>query len=242
VRRLTLAWMILALVIVGCRGGGGETSSTRETIDSQAILSNAAELMQATETFSLEVQVEGAPFDFSIDLGSGVVDVRFIRAIGQFINPSEVQARVNVRAGGNLEITIYANGEDQWFRAPLVGWLHEDFADGFDPSRIIREGGGFEAAVGALRDLEYIDSPSINGISTHHFSGNAYGPDLTDLLVGLIEIEGDVPVQVYTHQETGYPVRLIIETEVENSDDKTRWIVDIFDINAPDSIERPQDT
>ncbi len=245
-KRLTLTWLIIILVVAACSGGGGSQESTEEAIDPQAILSNAAELMQATDTFSLEVQVEGAPFDFSINLGTGVVDVRFIRAIGQFINPTEVQAQVNVRAGGNLEITIYAEGENQWFRAPLVGWINEDFAEGFDPSRIIREGGGFEAAVGALRDLDYVGRPSINGVGTYHFSGNADGPGLTDLLVGLIEIEGEVPVQVFVNRETGYPVRLIIETDPQTteqtSEEKTRWIVDVFDINAPDTIERPQES
>ncbi|TVR20644.1 MAG: LppX_LprAFG lipoprotein [Anaerolineaceae bacterium] len=245
VKRLTAIMMIaslLAVILAACGNDNG--NDAEETIDPAAILSHAAELMQETDTFSLEVLTDGAPFDFAIDLGVGLVNVRFIRAIGQFINPSEVQARVNVRSGGSLEITIYADGEDQWFRAPLVGWVNQDFADGFDPSRIIQEGGGFEAAVGALRDLRYMGHETINGIGTYHFGGNADGSGLTDLLVGLIEIEGEVPVEVFVHRETNYPVRLIIDTIPQTVDevtdgDITRWIVDVFDINAPDEIERP---
>jgi hypothetical protein len=241
VKRLIVIWFIILMAIVGC-SGNNQPEPDETTIDPAAILSNAAELMKKASTFSLEVVIEGAPFNFSIDLGEGTINVGFLRAIGQFINPSEIQARVNVRAGGNIELSIYASNEDQWFRAPLVGWVNQDFATGFNPARIIREGGGFEAAVGALRDLTYLGLTGINGITSYHFKGEAAGEKLTDLLVGLIEIAGDVPVEVFVDQETGYPVRLIIETTPAPDDtheESTNWIVDIFDINKPDSIDRP---
>lgn len=240
-KRLIVIGFIILMSIVAC-SGNNTPKPDETTIDPDAILSNAAELMKHTATFSLEVQIEGAPFNFSIDLGNGTLNVGFLRAIGQFINPSEIQARVNVRAGGNVELTIYAHNDDQWFRAPLVGWVNEDFATGFDPSRIIREGGGFEAAVGALRNLTYLGLTGVNGISSYHFRGVAAGENITDLLVGLIEITGNVPVDVFVNQETGYPVRLIIETTPhpdETHEENTNWVVDIFDINKPDAIERP---
>jgi hypothetical protein len=239
VKRLIVIWFIILMITVAC-SGKGEPQPDERTVDPVAILANAANLMKQTTTFSLEVQIEGAPFEFSIDLGNGTISVGFIRAIGQFITPSELQARVNVRAGGNIELTIYAKDDDQWFRAPLVGWVNQDFATGFDPSRIIRDGGGFEAAVNSLRHITYLGLRGINGTSTYHFRGEAAGENLTDLLVGLIEITGNVPVDIFVDQNTGYPVRLIIETESEIApEENTNWIVDIFDINKPDSIERP---
>lgn len=240
-KRLIIIWLIILIAIVAC-SGKNDQELDETAIDPVTILANAAQLMKKTSTFSLEVQIEGAPFNFSIDLGNGSVNVGFIRAIGQFITPSELQARVNVRAGGNIELSIYAKDEDQWFRAPLVGWVNQDFAEGFNPSRIIREGGGFEAAVGALRNLTFIGLKGINGINAYHFQGEAAGENLTDLLVGLIEITGDVPVEVFVDQATGYPVRLVIETTPTPEDtheENTNWVVDIFDINNPDSIERP---
>ena len=240
--RLTyLLLIILALLMAACNSDGNDDDTAPP--DPRAMLEQAADLMQKANTFSLEVIQEGAPFAFDIDLGEGVISVRFNRAIGQFVAPGEVQASVSVRAGLPIELMIYANGSDQWYNAPLIGWVNQDFAEGFDPTRIIREGGGFEAAVGALEELNYEGRDSINGVGTYHFSGRANGIGLTDLLVGLIEIQGFVPVDVFIDRETGYPVRLIIrqpETATEEVQEDTRWQVDVFDINAEDEIIRPQ--
>jgi hypothetical protein len=240
-RLIAILMITLSLTLAGCDTGGDDEIPPPE--DPRALLEDSASLMQEADTFRLEVTVEGAPFNFLIDLGDGEQDVRFNRAIGQFVNPGEVEATVSVNAGATFDIAIYADGPEQWFRAPLIGWINSDFASGFDPSRIIKEGGGFEAAVAALREIVYEGISTVDGIGTFHFSGIATGSGLTDLLVGLLEIQGDVPVDVYINRENSYPVRLIIrvpETETDQEPEGTQWVVDVFDINEPDEISRPE--
>jgi hypothetical protein len=241
-RLTTVLFIILTLTVAACSGGGDDEDNAPPP-DPRAMLQRAADLMQEAETFSLEVIQAGAPFIFEIDLGEGVIGVRFNRAIGQFVQPGEVLADVSVRAGLPIDMMIYANGPDQWYNAPLIGWINEDFAEDFDPTRMVRDDGGFESAVGALQALNYEGRDTINGVGTYHFSGEADGLGLSDLLVGLIVIEGIVPVDVHIDRETGYPVRLIIEqpgTATEDHPENTRWQVDVFGINADDEIVRPQ--
>ncbi|MFW5748749.1 MAG: LppX_LprAFG lipoprotein [Chloroflexota bacterium] len=238
--RITPVLLLIAILVLAACGGDAEEDEIPQ--DPQALLRDAATLIQEAETFRLEVIPSGAPFVFLIDLGDGSAEVQFNRAIGQYAAPDEIQATINVTTGVPIDIEIYADGAEQWFRAPLIGWVNEDFAPLFDPARLLAEGGGFEVALAALRNLEYIGRETINGIATHHLSGSAEGAGVTDLLVGLIEIEGDVPIDVFLDRATGYPVRLVIEqpgTAIETAPNTT-WQVDVFDVNAPDEIARPE--
>ncbi|MEM6285334.1 MAG: hypothetical protein AAF787_24305, partial [Chloroflexota bacterium] len=75
-----------------------------------------------------------------------------------------------------------------------------------------------------------------------HMTGRADGQAVTDLLVGLIEPEGEVLLNVYIHAEDNTPVRLIITmpgTETEEVPEPTQWIVDVYDFNEPVTIDGP---
>lgn len=237
-RILTLAGLLLALILVGCTGGS-EDAGPPPNVDET--LHNAAELISAAETFKLEIIPFGAPFDFSIDLGEGEVKVRFNRAIGQFIAPNEVGAEVTVDMGANVDLRIYAREDDQWYRPPLVGWINAYFAEGFDPSRVLDDQLGFQALLDTLSGVSYVGYEDINGTGTYHFEAMADGEAVSSLLM-LIEMEGQVPVDVFISRNTGYPVRVEVEhpdTATED-DPNTVWRVDVFDINEADTLVRPQ--
>ncbi|GAB4311835.1 MAG: hypothetical protein Kow00117_04900 [Phototrophicales bacterium] len=235
--------MIFILMLAACNGGNEDepAPNVHELID------RAAALMQDAQTFSLEIIAEGAPFVFLIEPpGIDPIEVSFNRAIGQYVTPGEIYATVNVNVGRlTLDAVVYANGDDQWFQIPpLVGWVNSDFAEGFNPTRLVGADSGFRAALVSIVDLEYVGRESINGVGVYHIAGTANGEDISNLLLsGLIDdMTGIVPVQIYLHQETGYPVRLIVEQPgtATETDPNTTWKVDVFDINEPSTIVPPE--
>jgi hypothetical protein len=59
----------------------------------------------------------------------------------------------------------------------------------------------------------------------------------------LLDIQGSVPVDVYINRDNMLPVRLVVtqpETASEQHPDPTRWIIDVFDINADPALQPPQ--
>jgi hypothetical protein len=240
-RRISVILIIMLLLIAGCTGG--DSDEPEPTPDADVALANAAELISTVESFKLEIIPYGAPFDFGIDLGDGSVRVRFNRAIGQFIAPDEVGAEVSVRLGSpNIDINIYAQGDNQWYQAPLIGWINGYFAEGFNPARLLDETTGFQAMLSTLRDLEFVGRKSINGVNTDHYAAIADGVSVSNLLM-LIELEGLVPVDVFINPDTGYPVRVVVDQERPAEDGETdvvtEWQVDVFDIDAEDDLSRP---
>lgn len=240
--------LVAVLLIAACTGDDSGDSNIEPTPEPDVALATAAELISEVDSFKLEIIPYGAPFDFGIDLGDGTVRVRFNRAIGQFIAPNEVGAEVSVQLGSpNIDINIYAQGDDQWYQAPLIGWINGYFAEGFNPGRLLDETTGFQAMLSTLRDLQFVDNTNINGVDTYHYKAIADGVSVSNLLM-LIELEGLVPVDVFIDQNTGYPVRVIVdqerpaEADTETGDDATvvtEWQVDVFDVNAEDDLSRP---
>lgn len=241
-RRLIVLWLILVLAACGSGKSDDETPP-----DVEILVSDAAQLMQDAETFSLEITTEGASFGFFIEPpGIDPVEVSFNRAIGQYATPGEIYATVNVGVGRlTLDAVVYANGEDQWFKIPpIVDWVNSDFAEDFNPTRLVGGDSGFRAALTSIVDLLYVGRESINGTGVYHISGTADGEDISNLLLsGLIDdMVGIVPVEIYLHRDTGYPVRLVVEQPGTATDTlpNTTWTVDVFDINKPSEIVPPE--
>jgi hypothetical protein len=238
-RSLSVCLVLIALLITACQ----DSDDTVSPPDTQETLREAAQLISEAETFSLEVVRTGALYVFDIDLGDGVVEVGFNRAIGQFISPDEIGVDVTVSLDSrSLEIPIYADGPVQWYKPPLLPWVQDDFAEGFNPAVLQDEDTGFQTVLSSLVEINYEEATSINGVPAYHFTALAEGEGVSSLIVGLIDLEGLVPVDVYIHRETGYPVRVIVEQpNTANEDDpNTRWQIDIFDYNAEVDIERPE--
>lgn len=244
-------WILLLLAAIGLAGcAGGET--TTPTLEPRTLLTDAATKIRASDTFRLYVLQEGAPYDFLIAVDENATEamtVQFRLAEGQYVAPDELQATASVRVGGlgaTIEIEIYADGEDQWFRVPTLAipWQNRPFAPGFDPIALIGEDTGFEAALSSLVELEFVGNVSLeDGQPVYHLRGIADGAKVGALVVGLLDIQGSVPVDVYINRDNMLPVRLVVtqpETASERYPDPTRWIIDVFDINADPALQPPQ--
>jgi hypothetical protein len=243
VLRIISILLVVLIVVTGCQGSEAPDAPP----DPLQLLIDAADNIRSSESFRLYVIQQGAPYFFAIAPSvSELMSVRFRLAQAQYVAPDTIFATASIIAGGlTMEVEIYSEGDDQWFRIPAlsVPWQNEDFAPGFNPVTLIAEDSGFQAALTALESLEFVGSENLeDGTPVYHLTGTAHGPDVTALVVGLIEAEGTLPVDVYIHRETGYPVRIVLtqpETITEENPDPTRWVIDVFDVNAEPEITPP---
>lgn len=236
------AAVLLLLMLAAC--GGSENATAVPTQDPILMVQTAAENIRSADTFRIDV-IQSGP-DYAINTGYG--NVTFRRATAQYVSPGTMQAAVRVSAAGlPVDVDVYSRGEDQWYRAIWTGgnWLHETFAPGFDPQTLIAEDTGFQAAMSAVIGLNLVGEETLdNGANVYHLNGTADGAAVNALLVGLIETQGDVGVDLYIDRATGYPVRFILTETVFNGEgtpapEPRLWIIDVTDINAPTQLEAP---
>lgn len=210
-RRLFPLMMFFALIISACNGGSPPANTTpTPTPDPLVLVMEAAENIRAAETFRLNVSQTGPDYAILTDYGS----VIFRRADAQYVAPGVMQAAVRVGALGlTIDIDVFARGADQWFRAIWTGnsWLHAAFSPGFNPEALIAEETGFQAAVDSVTALTYVGETALeNGRQVLHIRGTADGASMNALLIGLIQMVGEVGVEVYIDAETRFPVRFVL--------------------------------
>lgn len=243
VRMWTILLLAAALLLAACNGDDDPPP------DPVALLTEAANNIRSADTFRMEARHSGAPYLVSVyldeatsGLAQTAAQVAFRRAIAQYVAPDTLQADVSIILGGiTTSLSVFSRGDDQWFKLPVTRWIDGDFAPGFNPRTLIAEDTGFQAALAALTDLDYRGTTSLeDGTGVYHLHGTANGPDVTALLVGLIEAEGLVPVDVYISQDTRYPVRLVIVQPETDAVDPTTWTIDVYDINADPALTPPE--
>ncbi len=124
-------------------------------------------------------------------------------------------------------------------------WVHAPFAPGFNPTALIAKDSGFQRALSSLEKLEYIGSESlIDGTPVYHLRGEANGEVVTDLLVGLIETDDDVIIDVYVHRESKLPSLVVVThpgTATEDQPEDSAWRVEVYDVNGETNIEYPEE-
>jgi hypothetical protein len=229
------------LVLLGGCASAAEPTAT--PADPLALVTDAATAIRSADTFRMIVDQAGPTYPIETEFGS----VAFRRADAQYAAPDTLQAALAVLAlGARLDVDVFARGENQWFRAPLwTGdqWLNATFAPGFNPQTLIAEDAGFQAAVDAARDLEIVGETQLeSGQNVTHVRGRADGPALNGLLVGLIQMQGEVQVDVFIDRETGLPARFVLTEPVEGEDEPRVWTLDILDVNAPAELDDPEAT
>ncbi len=237
---LVVSTALLVLLASAC---GGAPAVTPPPQDPMVLVTEAADAIRAADTFRMIVDQAGPPYLIDTDFGS----VSFRRADAQYAAPDTLQAALAVLAlGARLDVDVFARGSEQWFRAPLwTGdlWLHATFAPGFNPEVLIAQDAGFRAAVDAARNLEIVGETQLeNGQNVIHVRGTADGPALNGLLVGLIQMQGEVGVEVYVDRATRLPARFVLTEAVEGESEPRVWTLDILDINEPMTMDDPEAT
>lgn len=241
--------LTLLLVLASC-SPSDSSSSTATPIDPLTLVTEAANLIRAVETFRLDVNQEGPDYI----IGTVYANVYYRRATAQYVAPGVMQADVSVIepiTGLRIDVGVYAEGANQWYRAIWTGnnWVNEAFAAGFNPEALIAEDTGFNAALNAIIDIAYVGEETLDsGANVHHVRGNAHGEDVNALLVGLIETSGDVTVDLYIDRVSLYPVRITITEENSpwavtpepgEAAEPVLWIMDIYAINEPAQLDVP---
>ncbi len=232
--------VFFVLFLAAC---SGETA-TEPPPDPLALVTEAGDNIRASETFRMEVLSTGAPYAVQTDFGA---DVFFRQARAQYVAPETMQGNVRlIVAGIPADVDIFSRGDEQWYRnTVLTGgeWLNQPFAQGFNPQALIADDTGFQAALNALIDLEYVGETNLeDDTRVHHLKGTADGTDISALLAGIIMVQGNTEVDVYVDREQRVPVRFVIrlpETVTEDEPVPTTWTVDVYDINAEPQLDAP---
>ena len=236
-QRLALMLILLTTVLSAC-----QSTPANPPPDALVLVTEAGDNIRASETFRLEVLSSGAPYPVQTDFGP---DVLFRQIKAQYIAPDMLRGSARlIVAGIPADVEIFAEGTDQWFRnAVLTGgsWANQQFAPGFNPQSLIADDTGFQAALQALIELEYLGETTLeDGINAYHLRGIARGADIGSLLASLVMIEGNPQVDVYIDREHRVPVRFIITLPPAEADaESTVWTLDVYDINAEPELDIP---
>lgn len=237
VYRLFFLGLVLSL-LAGCQGAAPEPPP-----DPLDVITTASENVRQLETFRMIVEQTGAPYFIPTELGNAL----FRRAEAAYVLPDQLAAEVRLSVQGiPALVDIYSRGADQWFRNEILTfgqWVNAPYSPGFNPETLIAEETGFQAALAALIDMEYIDTVTLeSGVPAYHLNATAEGENVTALLAELIILTGEVEVDVYVDHEAILPVRFVIvdpDTVTEENPEPTTWLIDIYDFNADIELEVP---
>jgi hypothetical protein len=238
--RLCCALIIILGVLTAC----GDTTPRPEEIitDPQATLEQAVENIRLQSTFRLLIEQLGAEYAFSVSLNAGISQLSATMRYGtaQYVAPDNMYARVKLTIGGLPPqlIGLYAQGMTQWFSLAGGSWINFPIAAGFDPGELVKEDGGFNKALGQLRDIQFMGIEYlIDGSRTQHIRGFANGDVINDLMFNLLDVQNDnVIVDVYLDPIRNLPLKISVtipntKTEAEPKD--TQWSIELYDFNEP---------
>lgn len=247
--RTALPALLLAWLLVAGLSACAPTATPEAPPDPMALVNEAVTNMRAAQTFRIAVTEAGPDYKVFTEFAT----VFFRQAIAQYVAPGMMQATVRVLAAGlPVEIQVFSNGADQWYRAIWTAnqWVNQKFAPDFNPETLISENSGFQAALKAMIELRYAGIETLeSGAQTFHLTATANGPDMSALFGGLIAPVGIVGVDVYIDQTTRAPVRFlvtehnspfVVTPESGQKDEPVVWTIDLYDVNAPSEISTPE--
>ncbi|HXF97276.1 MAG TPA: LppX_LprAFG lipoprotein [Gaiellaceae bacterium] len=225
--RLLALGGILALLLAGCGGGGGEAELSAAEIVARAV----------------ERTGEVKSFHFALDLGQAPLQgagLRIEKAEGDVVVPDRVRASFSGTFGGiALESELVIVGEDDFLKDPLTGrWRRLEIAtsplDYFDPAR------GVLAVMRALEDLELAGTEQVGGVDAYRLTATASARDVSPLLA--VEPSGRrVPVELWVGSEDFLLRRLRVEGPVaEGEPEDVVRTVDVSRFDEPVRIEKPE--
>lgn len=244
-RILTMMLLVCGL-LVACSPA---TSDLPTISDPTASLRQAVEQIRATETFRILIEQTGVAYRFQVSLDAGTTFVSAImrRGEAQFIVPDELYATVRLEVAPlpAVNTEIFAKASNQFFRLAGGDWINFPIAEGFDPSELVRDDGGFSQALGQLRDLQYMGTDTlIDGTVAQHIRGTANGDTINDLMFNLLALTQDnIQVDVYLDSQTNFPLRMLLTLPgtASATEGDTQWNIELYDMNAPARIRAGDD-
>jgi hypothetical protein len=239
--RILVGLVSLSLLLAAC--GGAPEATPTQAPDPRALLSRAADDIQAVSALRFKLQLTGAPaFIDDADL------ISFGSADGVYVAPDKISAKVSAAVAGVAgQIDIVAVGSDQYMKHLLLTanrWLNMQFSPGFNADTLIRGDLGIKYALNALTDLTYHGVVDLFGTQVHHISGTASVADISAVTVNLIRGTGSANAEIYINVATGQVERIVLvqpETVTDQHPEPTTWIMELFDYGDRSiSVEVPQ--
>jgi len=244
VQRLAIILLIFMVILAGCNGNTTQEAAATPVPDQ--LVQQAAANARTVNTLKLTINRTGAVYLFAADMGT----VTFNRLEGQYVAPDTIQAKVRVMLGTlPLDIDVFAKGTDQWVRGIFnnMEWQKTDFATGFNPQTLIsQENSGLQVAMASLKDVKLVGEEALeDGTAVYHLSSTAAGEDVSALVAGLLQMTGQVTVDLYLDKGKILPLKFVVvqpDTVTETEKEPTTWTIEIYDFNVEATLEVPEAT
>jgi len=227
--------------LVGCQIGATATP----VADAGSLLNGAGLTIQQTKSVKIKLQATGAPA-FVNTIGAGLV--QFLSADGEYQAPASISATVKAKLLGVAgQVDIVAIGDTQYYRnAILTGgkFVNSTFAPGFNAQQLVSSDQGIKSALQSITDLTLVGQENLFGTSVYHLKGNAPGPKVTSLTVGLIQSNSTVNVDVYIDTTSLRAIDVVLtqpETVSATEPNPTKWDLELYDYDVPVTITPPPD-
>lgn len=242
-----LAWYVIFIVLLaaGCDGSAG-SSSAPPTLAPADLLAQAGSNMRAASTLRVAVDRAGGDYFFETDFGV----VLFNALRGQYVAPDVIQASARVLLGKlPLDVDIFARGADQWIRGVFTNmeWQRAILAEGFDPQTLIADAdSGLQAALKALRNVTLVGETTLeDGTAAYHLSSAADGANVSALIVNIVQMSGEVTVDVFIDRARLLPLRFVIVQppageQTTGTPGPTTWTIEFYDFDAEPELTGPE--
>jgi MFS family permease len=235
--------LILTLVLAACTG------SSKQGMDHEAthsLLSDSINNLRELQSFHMDVTQGGTPYLFYFQLGPGGFEfvTAMTRAEGAYIAPDKLLANARIDFRGVLvNIGLFADSAGQWLRPLSANWVEYEYAPGFDPRHMMRDGYGFQRAIDGLTELEFVGYETRAGTEVLHLRGNATNEIVNSLLFGLLSIlEDKAIVDIFVDAQSTMPSEILLTLPDSSTPDSenTFWKIELYDLNQAVEMDTPQ--
>jgi hypothetical protein len=230
-RRLAGALAVIALLAVGC-GGGGIDSVADPNADPDVVLAAAAEAMGEIETVRFQLDHDGDPVH--IDPADAL---EFEKAVGQFQAPRSAQAVLTVLVAGAIrtELGAIAINDDAWLQTALTGYGPLPPEYGIDPASLFDPKGGWRPLLAGLTDTGLVGVETRDGAENYHLSGRASAERIAAVTAAMVDdaVEFDVWIDAATS--------LVTRAEFTNdvASGTASWVIGLSEYGAEVTIKPP---
>lgn len=239
-RRLALIIATICIVILALSGCTGTQTSTEPPPDPAQLLKQATDNILAVKTLKIIVDRTGVDYILKTDIGSAI----FNRMEAQYVAPNLMQAKAKVSLHQlPVEIEIYAQDDDQWWRLVGTNWSKQTFLPGFNPrSLLTQEDRGLRAAFASLENVKYVGDEQLDdGTPVYHLSATADGDKISWMMLYLVQISGKTTIDVYVDKEKKLPQKLVVVQPITATDKlkPTTWDMEFYDFNVESNLAAP---
>ena len=239
-----LAGLLLFIIIslAACRSDKKDDDG--KPLDTQALVSKAADELNNADSFRLNIQQVGPP---PIVAEIADLTITFESAQAIFVSPDRTSATIQIGIDDVKEdVSVIAINDIQFINHWLLTtgeWCQARFANGFNPADLQSSERGIGDALLSIKDLELVGHEEIEGgIPVYHLKGNVETERVRAVTVGMISSEeGDSAIDIYIRKDDTSRLARLVVNEVDAEDDTSRiWTIDFAGYNQSYSVEEPQ--